>query len=109
MAQAARIAINRTVAGLHFPVDSAAGTVLGLTLGNYFMSRCKEGGSYQPWTFDGSEYPPDRDFYRNDFFDTGSQMVGESVASAVKGHDFVAASHSELLKWLWNKAKGEWK
>jgi hypothetical protein len=110
MAQAARIAINRTVAGLHFPVDSAAGAVLGLTLGKYFVSRCKEGDSYLPWTFDGSRYPPDRDFYREDYFDpkTGNQTVGQYVTSAVKQHDPVAASHSAILEWMWNKAKDEW-
>ena len=53
MAQAARIAINRTIAGVHFPVDSAAGAVLGLTLGNYFIARCGGAGKYEPWTFDG--------------------------------------------------------
>jgi membrane-associated phospholipid phosphatase len=40
MRLAARVAVNRIVAGVHFPVDAAAGMVLGLTLGQYFVNRC---------------------------------------------------------------------
>jgi hypothetical protein len=112
MSQAARIAINRTVAGVHFPVDSAAGAVLGLTLGNYFVSRC--GGAvdahYQPWTFDGSAYPAVRDFYWDDYFDahTGSQAAGQYVKSAAMPEAPQAAGSSEILNWLWRKAVEEW-
>ena len=42
MNQAARIAINRTVAGVHFPVDSMAGQLLGLTVAEYFIKRSKD-------------------------------------------------------------------
>jgi hypothetical protein len=38
---AARISINRVVAGVHFPVDIAAGMVLGLQLGKYFVALVK--------------------------------------------------------------------
>ena len=37
---AARIADNRTVAGLHFPVDSAHGALLGLATGLGFVASC---------------------------------------------------------------------
>lgn len=40
MRQAYRVAVNRTVAGVHFPVDSIAGHVLGTALGEYFVARC---------------------------------------------------------------------
>ena len=57
MRTAARIAINRTVAGVHFPVDSAAGAVLGLTLGHYLVARCQHAASFEAWKFDGTKYP----------------------------------------------------
>ena len=33
--QARRFSINRTVAGVHFPIDASAGQMLGTTLGEY--------------------------------------------------------------------------
>ncbi len=56
---ASRIAVNRTIAGVHFPVDSAAGAVLGLTLGAYFVARCEDPSpKYDAYEFDGTKFPP---------------------------------------------------
>ena len=35
--QARRFSVNRVVAGVHFPIDAAAGQALGLSLGEYFV------------------------------------------------------------------------
>jgi hypothetical protein len=53
---AARIAINRTVSGLHFAVDSAAGAVFGTTLGDYLVARCKRWDQTPYRRFDGTLY-----------------------------------------------------
>jgi membrane-associated phospholipid phosphatase len=43
MRTAHRVAYNRTVAGLHYPVDNAAGRWLGLSLAEYLVCRCTGG------------------------------------------------------------------
>lgn len=37
---AARIADNRVVAGVHFPIDSTAGRIVGESFADYFLFRC---------------------------------------------------------------------
>jgi hypothetical protein len=38
---AARVSINRVIAGVHYPVDLMAGRVLGQALGDYVVARCR--------------------------------------------------------------------
>ena len=45
---ATRIAENRTIAGVHYPVDSAHGAILGLSLTLGFIAHCEGGGGEQP-------------------------------------------------------------
>jgi hypothetical protein len=110
MAQAERIAINRTVAGVHFPIDSAAGAAFGLTLGDYLVSRCSGGTGYEPWQFDGQSYPADRDFALEDVFNVHDQTRAQRDRFSVPGErqTFAASGHSKILKWLWGKAAAEW-
>ena len=62
-----RIADNREVAGVHFPIDSAVGRMVGETLAEYFVYRCEtqwdessgvkhdHGTPWQPRNFIGAE------------------------------------------------------
>ena len=119
MVQAARIAVNRTVAGVHFPVDSAAGAVLGGALGSYFVQRCAGVATYDAWSFNGSAYPGDKDFDWTDYFEaiSGKQKEvtvrivenkEESIKVLSKSKEEKLADHSEILNELWTKATEEW-
>ncbi len=111
MRQAAGVAINRTVAGFHFPVDSAAGQLLGLTLGEYLVHRCGGATHYSAWRFDGERYGKADDFTWSEQYDTASDahtaagftdLVDASLAttSPAAGYD--------ALGWLWKHALAEW-
>jgi hypothetical protein len=107
--QAARIAINRTVAGVHFPVDSAAGRLLGEALAGYFVGRCSRAGAarvqFRACGFDGTQFhtagnPLDFDYH--ELLNNGSF----NAQSALKLMN--ANTKSAILEKLWALAKAEW-
>ncbi|MEL6566472.1 MAG: hypothetical protein AAFQ59_18665, partial [Pseudomonadota bacterium] len=117
MRQAARIATNRTVAGVHFPVDSVAGQQLGLTLAEHFYSMCN-GGSWVSATFNGPNFDATQDFDWHELYDpNGDIQAPEAKAPGPDGkvwgtskvctENGIPASPS--LAWLWGKALDEWK
>jgi len=106
MRQANRVAVNRTIAGVHYPVDSAAGQLLGLTLGEYFVRRCRGAGTYTAWRFDGTRYPRNDDFRWRLLFNgnTGLRVNTSAFCDLVGAQPALA---SPLLRWLWDRAVAE--
>ncbi len=101
---AARIAINRTVAGVHFPVDSAAGAALGMSLGNHLAARAT-GGVPAGWMFDSNSWG-DQDFHLGVL----SPMLGDvdPDPSALRSLDTATPEPDAGLAWLWDQARAEW-
>jgi hypothetical protein len=104
MGQAARIAINRQIAGVHFPVDSAAGQILGLALGEYFLTRCKGGGALKYLIFNGTRFSGDFGWR-----DIEPASGGGPNAAWLELSEGPAIEKSKLVEWLWKEASQEWR
>jgi len=110
MRLAARIAVNRQVAGVHFPVDSAAGAVLGVTLGRYLVARGKGAPATPAAAFRGQVYPGNQDFLWTDIFDVENQSLQSlgGVVADLPVIDLPEDDGSAALEWLWQRACDEW-
>jgi hypothetical protein len=115
MRQASRIATNRTVAGVHFPIDSVAGGLLGLTLADHVHAMC-QGGAWSFAKFEGPYFDPADDFDWHQLYrPEGDRMRKKAQsefgvwASTEKHSPDEEAAPSAILAWLWDKALSEWK
>lgn len=102
---AERTSINRSVAGVHFPIDSEAGRLLGTSLGEYLVCLCRRdsaapAGSWQARTFETR----DPGF---DFVVPGAPLL-PGTRQADPQHP-TAAAPTTALQWLWRQAAAEWR
>lgn len=104
---AARIADNRTIAGVHYPVDSAHGGVLGLAVTLAFVAHCLGGGPRRPvpkWVARGDDWSGDFSLRK------WCEALG-----AVSPHGWRSGNTTlpqaegwHLLPVLWQAAVAEW-
>jgi hypothetical protein len=110
---AARISVNRVIAGVHFPVDLIAGRLLGKVLGEYFVFRCWKAWSSRDCT------PPvelwhDAGIVRHDDlkgadFDPDRQPFETSQTPYYRYAPLQACiiPPESPLQWLWKAARDE--
>jgi len=104
---AARIADNRTVAGVHYPVDSAHGGLLGLSTALALVAHCLGGGPALPvpeWAADGNDWSGDFSLRKwCAALGSGAQGGWRSGTTTVP-----RAEDWQLLPPLWRAAVREW-
>jgi hypothetical protein len=86
MRMAERIASNRTVAGVHFPMDSMAGSCLGLTLGRIYAAKLGIPGT-----------PVDSDGFKIDTTEFGAQDFTAGAFATVAN---TPTGHTVGFDWL---------
>jgi len=96
--QAERIAVNRTVAGVHFPIDSWAGSSLGIGVARIVLAKCGAA--------------PDPSGFAYKAKDTEFRAVHLRDPDEARRHGLAplgsfACPPSDLFKWIWNKSVGE--
>ena len=111
----ARITTNRVIAGVHFPVDSMAGRMLGVALGEYFVGRCNGNQTNQTFmnrTFlaGGINGYPTTDFNP---FNTGPStptIPSQNLGLGPLYYESAGANitQSNLMYYLWGVAQAEW-
>lgn len=93
-----RVAENRVVAGLHFPIDSMAGQALGTNLARLFRARATDGQARDGGTFD---------FNVSADLTSRQPVLDDAIPS--QGHDVVKVGTGAILAQLWESARDEWR
>ncbi|KUF11313.1 phosphoesterase [Pseudoponticoccus marisrubri] len=99
---AARIAMNRTVAGVHFPTDSMAGAVLGITLAEALVRLLDAEPTTPARRFRGDSYQGDFNLFLLSSA-LGDDAVIETTSAPCDGPALPA-----WLRRMWSEAQGEW-
>lgn len=99
--QAARIATNRVIAGVHFPVDNIAGRLLGVSIAEYFCARCA------PSEKQGVPVPeqvPHRTFIGTDSTLTAAPVEFQPMKQLLEG----PAARGAAVPPFYDNAPGTW-
>jgi membrane-associated phospholipid phosphatase len=102
---ASRVAINRTVAGVHYPIDSGAGAVLGMALAEHLCAVAGQSGAGQ-WTFAGPSWN-NSDFHQGIVADLVERAVAKGAKPVARVNSDETRATDDLWTRLWQSAQAE--
>ncbi|WP_248307936.1 phosphatase PAP2 family protein [Bosea sp. AS-1] len=111
--QAERVAVNRTVAGVHFPIDSWAGAALGEAVGQIVLALCgAKSVKVTPRSYAARNIDFAVSAFRPDLWPgIPAEHADPNVTGfcrEVDGHA-VPVRRSSLFDWLWEKSLDEFR
>jgi hypothetical protein len=96
---AERVAVNRTVAGVHYPIDSWAGAALGQAVGRAVLGRCGQLAKGRLVTLAAAEV---------DFCDHDLRANETATAAGLTtGAEALSVSATPVFSWVWARAVAE--
>jgi membrane-associated phospholipid phosphatase len=95
---AERVAVNRTVAGVHYPIDTWAGAILGRAVGQIILGKCGQGGAVQSYSYVANGT---KDFFLKEFLKGSNHRFGVTRAGRL------TVRRSPEFVWLWTEARKE--
>lgn len=102
-----RVAFNREVAGLHYPMDSAAGRVLGETLGAYVQAAATGGLAL----IKGAEFEGQKIDLALGLGDDLARQTGDGelkdLPCSIAPSKAKFGAPDDVVKWLWERAAAE--
>jgi hypothetical protein len=108
MQTAARIAENREVAGVHFPVDSVAGCVLGDSLARYILSYSGAPVLAETRDFDPVTFYAGNHVAAHPLLGVLASLAPPSGGACTWSAAPAPAAAEPYMTWLWEQARAEW-
>jgi hypothetical protein len=106
---AGNVAVNRMIAGVHYPMDSWAGMMVGNALAKHFFSQLDSGITIFP----AGESKQQREYQNRvepqNAIDEGKNFHATDMELNVIASVPQMSAPATPLQWLWQQAQAEWK